>query len=167
MMALGRRCLRACRTARTARFDGWPISMNSFTSLLLLLLRPLFLLLLLPPPPPPLLLLQSPLPLLLLLLLTRARRYAFQQAYALARPTVLEPIMKLEVSAPTEFQGSVIGILSKRKGQMQGSETIDASVVIEAAVPLSQMFGFSTELRSATQVCPPALARSPCAVPVP
>ena len=60
--------------------------------------------------------------------------------------------MKLEVSVPSEFQGSVIGILSKRKGQLHGSETVDSSVVIEAAVPLSQMFGFSTELRSATQV---------------
>ena len=80
-----------------------------------------------------------------------AAGYAFRQAFLEARPNILEPIMKVEVVVPHEFQGTAIALLNKRKGQMTGSEAQDLQVVILADVPLSQMFGFSTELRSATQ----------------
>jgi elongation factor G len=80
-----------------------------------------------------------------------ASQYAFREAFQAARPNILEPVMKVEVSVPHEFQGTAIGLLNKRKGQMTGSETTDLTVTVEADVPLSQMFGFSTDLRSATQ----------------
>jgi elongation factor G len=80
-----------------------------------------------------------------------AAGYAFRQAFLEARPNILEPIMKVEVALPTEYQGTAIALLNKRKGQMTGSEAQDLQVTIHADVPLSQMFGFSTELRSATQ----------------
>jgi elongation factor G len=76
---------------------------------------------------------------------------AFRQAFAAARPSILEPVMNVEVSVPHEHQGVGIALLNKRKGQMTGSESQDLSVVIQADVPLSQMFGFSTDIRSATQ----------------
>jgi elongation factor G len=80
-----------------------------------------------------------------------AAGYAFREAFAAARPNILEPVMRVEVSVPHEFQGVGIALVNKRKGQLTGSETNDLSVVVEADVPLSQMFGFSTDLRSATQ----------------
>lgn len=76
---------------------------------------------------------------------------AMRQAYEKAQPTALEPIMKVEVSAPEEFQGSVMGQINQRRGMIQGTNTQDAFVVITAEVPLSEMFGYSTDLRSATQ----------------
>ena len=76
---------------------------------------------------------------------------AFREAFQAAKPSVLEPIMGVEVSVPHEFQGVGIALLNKRKGQLTGSETHDLTVVMQADVPLSQMFGFSTDLRSATQ----------------
>lgn len=76
---------------------------------------------------------------------------AFRQAYAKANPVCLEPLMKLEVSAPDEFQGNIMGQINQRRGMIQGTNTQDGFVVIEADVPLSEMFGYSTELRSATQ----------------
>lgn len=63
----------------------------------------------------------------------------------------LQPVMAVEVTVPHEFQGTAIGLLNKRKGQLTGSDTQEQQVAIQADVPLSQMFGFSTELRSATQ----------------
>jgi elongation factor G len=75
----------------------------------------------------------------------------FLQAFAEARPNILEPVMDVEVCVPHEFQGVGISILNKRKGQLTGSESNDMGVTIEAIVPLSAMFGFSTELRSSTQ----------------
>lgn len=60
--------------------------------------------------------------------------------------------MKVEVTVPHEFQGTAIGLLNKRKGQMTGTDAQEQQAVIQADVPLSQMFGFSTEIRSATQV---------------
>merc|ERR1711924_418700 len=68
-----------------------------------------------------------------------------------AQPQVLEPVMKLEVSAPDEFQGTVIGQLNRRKGVISNTETQDGYVVIEAEAPLNEMFGYSTDLRSVTQ----------------
>ena len=76
---------------------------------------------------------------------------AFREGYANAQPVVLEPIMKLEVNAPEEFQGSVMGQVNQRRGVILNSGTQDGYCVIEAEVPLSDMFGYSTDLRSATQ----------------
>lgn len=76
---------------------------------------------------------------------------AFREFYFKANPAVLEPVMKLEVSAPEEFQGNVMGQVNQRRGIIQGSQTNEGFVTVEAEVPLSEMFGYSTELRSATQ----------------
>ena len=76
---------------------------------------------------------------------------AFREAYMKAKPVILEPIMKLEVSAPEEFQGVCIGQINQRRGVIVGT-TMDAGyVVVEADVPLSEMFGYSTDIRSVTQ----------------
>jgi elongation factor G len=76
---------------------------------------------------------------------------AFREGYERAGPVVLEPIMNLEVSAPEEFQGSVMGQVNQRRGVIVNSGSQDGYCVIEAEVPLSEMFGYSTDLRSATQ----------------
>ncbi len=76
---------------------------------------------------------------------------AFRQAYEKAKPTVLEPLMKLQTSAPEEFQGNVMGQINQRRGIIAGTTTIEGFVTVDADVPLSEMFGYSTELRSATQ----------------
>lgn len=76
---------------------------------------------------------------------------AFREFYFKAKPTALEPIMKVEVSAPEEYQGNVLGQINQRRGMIMGTTTNDAFTVVEAEVPLSEMFGYSTELRSATQ----------------
>jgi elongation factor G len=74
----------------------------------------------------------------------------FREAYMSARPTILEPIMKVEVEAPVEFQGSVVGQVNQRRGVIL--ETVSSDVVtVTAEVPLNAMFGYSTDLRSATQ----------------
>jgi len=74
----------------------------------------------------------------------------FREAYSRAKPTILEPIMKVEVSAPIEFQGSVVGQVNQRRGVIL--ETVsDENVTVTAEVPLNAMFGYSTDLRSATQ----------------
>ncbi|MGH1468089.1 MAG: elongation factor G [Bdellovibrionales bacterium] len=76
---------------------------------------------------------------------------AFRAAYANAQPSALEPLMKVEVSAPEEFQGNVMGQINQRRGIIQGSNANEGFSTVEAEVPLSEMFGYSTELRSATQ----------------
>ena len=76
---------------------------------------------------------------------------AFREAYRAANPTALEPLMKLEVAAPEEYQGNIMGQINKRRGIISGSATNEGTTTIEAEVPLSEMFGYSTELRSATQ----------------
>ena len=76
---------------------------------------------------------------------------AFREAYAKASPTALEPMMKVEVSAPEEFQGNVMGQINQRRGMIQGSNANEGFSTVEAEVPLAEMFGYSTELRSATQ----------------
>jgi elongation factor G len=74
----------------------------------------------------------------------------FRESYSSAKPTILEPIMKVEISAPVEFQGSVVGQVNQRRGVIL--ETIsDENVTVTADVPLNAMFGYSTDLRSATQ----------------
>ena len=76
---------------------------------------------------------------------------AFREAYLKARPTALEPIMKLEVSCPEEFQGNVIGNINQRRGVIKGTQSNDSFTTVEAEVPLAAMFDYSTELRSSTQ----------------
>lgn len=76
---------------------------------------------------------------------------AFRESYSACKPVILEPIMKLEVSAPEEFQGTVIGQINQRRGVILGTETDMGYVTIESEVPLSEMFGYSTDLRSVTQ----------------
>ena len=77
-------------------------------------------------------------------------RHAMKQAIAKADAVLLEPIMCVEVETPTEYQGAVIGDLSSRRGVIKSTETRDNLTVIEASAPLSQMFGYATNLRSAT-----------------
>lgn len=76
---------------------------------------------------------------------------SFREVYNQCKPVILEPIMKLEVSAPEEFQGTVIGQINQRRGVIMGTTTDAGYVVIESEVPLSEMFGYSTDLRSVTQ----------------
>jgi elongation factor G len=78
-------------------------------------------------------------------------RGAFKDAYLRAKPVIHEPIMKVVVETPVEFQGPVMGLLNQRRGMIIGSQDEDVMCVIEAQVPLAEMFGFSTILRSATQ----------------
>jgi elongation factor G len=74
----------------------------------------------------------------------------FREAYSAAKPLILEPIMKVEVEAPKEFQGSVVGQINQRRGVILDTTT-DENVTVIAEVPLNTMFGYSTDLRSATQ----------------
>ncbi|AKU93282.1 elongation factor G [Vulgatibacter incomptus] len=76
---------------------------------------------------------------------------AFREGYAKAAPQILEPIMKVEVQTPEEFQGAVIGGLNQRRGVISGTATNEGFATIDCEVPLSEMFGYSTDLRSATQ----------------
>lgn len=82
-----------------------------------------------------------------------AMQYAIRQAVKSAKPQVLEPVMKLEVNSPSEFQGTIIGGLNKRSGLIMSSDLNDdaSQVCITADVPLVEMFGYSTDLRSSTQ----------------
>lgn len=80
-----------------------------------------------------------------------ASKYAIKEALAKASPVILEPIMKLEVTAPEEFQGNIIGQINQRRGIIHNARVENAFVVVEAEVPLKEMFGYSSELRSATQ----------------
>ena len=76
---------------------------------------------------------------------------AFKDAMAKADPAIMEPIMKVAVIVPDEYMGDVIGDLNSRRGQIQGMEALSGSQQINAFVPLSNMFGYSTDLRSKTQ----------------
>ena len=76
---------------------------------------------------------------------------AFKEAAAKAGPTLLEPIMKVVVTAPDEYMGDVMGDISARRGQIVGSEIRNGAAVIESNVPLSTMFGYATDLRSKTK----------------
>ncbi|MFW5640114.1 MAG: elongation factor G, partial [Thermodesulfobacteriota bacterium] len=80
-----------------------------------------------------------------------AARGAFLEGYAKAKPVIHEPIMKVVVETPTEFQGAVMGSLNQRRGIIVGTQDEGPMCVIEAQVPLSEMFGYSTVLRSSTQ----------------
>ncbi len=76
---------------------------------------------------------------------------AFKDAMAKAVPVLLEPIMKVEVTMPEEYMGDVIGSLNAKRGQIQSMDDIGGGKMVTAMVPLAEMFGYSTELRSSTQ----------------
>ena len=76
---------------------------------------------------------------------------AFKDAMAKAAPVLLEPIMKVEVTMPEEYMGDVIGDLNSRRGRVEGMDDIGGGKIVRAFVPLSEMFGYSTDLRSKTQ----------------
>ncbi len=80
-----------------------------------------------------------------------AARGAFREGYAKAKPVIHEPIMKVVVETPTEFQGAVMGSLNQRRGIIVGSQDEGPMCVVESQVPLAEMFGYSTVLRSSTQ----------------
>ncbi len=80
-----------------------------------------------------------------------AARGAFLEGYAKAGSVIHEPIMKVAVETPTEFQGVVMGLLNQRRGMIVGSQEEGPLCVIESLVPLAEMFGYSTVLRSSTQ----------------
>jgi elongation factor G len=76
---------------------------------------------------------------------------AIRETYMNLGPTILEPVMRLETQAPEEFQGSVMGQINQRRGVIQNSQTNAGYVTVQALIPLAEMFGYSTDLRSATQ----------------
>jgi elongation factor G len=80
-----------------------------------------------------------------------AARGSFQQGYVKASPILLEPIMKVVVETPGEFQGNVMGSMNQRRGIIIGAHDVGYTTVIEARVPLAEMFGYATVLRSLTQ----------------
>ncbi|MCK6513021.1 elongation factor G [Myxococcota bacterium] len=80
-----------------------------------------------------------------------AARSGFREAYGKAEPVILEPIMKVVVETPEEFSGTILGTLNKRRGVIIGNLAKQGLAVIEADVPLAEMFGYSNEIRSGTQ----------------
>ena len=80
-----------------------------------------------------------------------AASMAFREAAAKAAPILLEPIFKVEVTAPEEYMGDVIGDISSRRGRIEGTDIRNGAATVDAMVPLSQMFGYATDLRSKTQ----------------
>jgi elongation factor G len=76
---------------------------------------------------------------------------ALKEAARRAKPVLLEPIMAVEVVVPEEYMGDVIGDLNSRRGRIEGMELRGTTQIIKASVPLSEMFGYATELRSRTQ----------------
>ncbi len=76
---------------------------------------------------------------------------AFKEAMAKAGPTLLEPIMKVTVTAPEEYMGTVVGDINARRGQVSGTDIRNGAAIVTANVPLSTMFGYATDLRSKTQ----------------
>ena len=80
-----------------------------------------------------------------------AARGAFREFFQKARPRILEPIMKVSLEGPAEFSGNMLSLIMQRRGMVIGSSEDDGQVSVDAEVPLAEMFGFSTPLRSATQ----------------
>ena len=76
---------------------------------------------------------------------------AFKDGVKKCNPVLLEPMMKVEVESPDDFLGSVIGDLSSRRGQVEGQSVEDGLSKVQAKVPLAEMFGYATQLRSMTQ----------------
>ena len=80
-----------------------------------------------------------------------AASMAFREAVKKAKPVLLEPIFKVEVTVPEEYMGDVIGDISSRRGRIEGSDMNNGAVAVRGMVPLSEMFGYATDLRSKTQ----------------
>ncbi|TGK17865.1 elongation factor G [Leptospira fluminis] len=80
-----------------------------------------------------------------------AGRYAFRQGFSKASPQILEPIMRVEVDGPAEFQGAILASLNQRRGMILNTTEQDGYCKVEAEVPLADMFGYSTVIRSSTQ----------------
>ena len=80
-----------------------------------------------------------------------AARGAWREVYSSAKPAILEPLMKVEIEGPVEFHGAIVGTLMQRRGQIAGATEADGFSQLEAFVPLAEMFGYATTLRSATQ----------------
>jgi elongation factor G len=80
-----------------------------------------------------------------------AGRLAFRAAMEQAKPALLEPIMKVEIEAPDEFAGAVMGDLNSRRGRVQGMDSAGTGTVVHAQVPLSEMLSYGTTLTSMTQ----------------
>ena len=80
-----------------------------------------------------------------------AARGAWRETYRRAHPVILEPVMKVDVEGPVEYHGALIGTLMQRRGQVVGSHEAEGFARVEAEVPLAEMFGYATTLRSATQ----------------
>ncbi len=80
-----------------------------------------------------------------------AASMAFREAARKANPVLLEPIFKVEVTVPEEYMGDVIGDISSRRGRIEGSDMNNGAVAVRGYVPLSEMFGYATDLRSRTQ----------------
>ena len=76
---------------------------------------------------------------------------AFREGYEKAKPVIMEPIMKVQIAGPTEFQGNMFGLINQRRGVIIDSTDDNGTSTVNAEVPLSEMFGFSTILRSSTQ----------------
>ena len=76
---------------------------------------------------------------------------AFKQAVSRAKPIIMEPVMKIEVTVPEQYMGEVMGDLTSRRGRITGSRENKGTFIVDALVPLSEMFGYATELRSRTQ----------------
>jgi elongation factor G len=75
----------------------------------------------------------------------------FREGARKARPILLEPVMRVEIVTPEEYMGTVNGDLNRRRGILQSTEESPSGKIIKAEVPLSEMFGYATDLRSATQ----------------
>ncbi len=80
-----------------------------------------------------------------------AASMAFREAVKKAKPVLLEPVFKVEVTVPEEYMGDVIGDISGRRGRIEGSDMNNGAIAVRAMVPLSEMFGYATDLRSKTQ----------------
>jgi len=80
-----------------------------------------------------------------------AARGAFRDVYARAKPAILEPIMKVAIEGPTEFQGAFVRTIMQRRGLIVGTTELEGFVRVDADVPLAEMFGYSTDLRSSSQ----------------
>ncbi|TNE86260.1 MAG: elongation factor G [Deltaproteobacteria bacterium] len=80
-----------------------------------------------------------------------AARGAWRETYGKAKPVILEPIMRVDIEGPVEFHGNIVGTIMQRRGIIVGSSEDDGFTRVECAVPLAEMFGYSTALRSATQ----------------
>jgi elongation factor G len=78
-------------------------------------------------------------------------RSCFRETFLKMKPALLEPIMKLEIEFPTNFQGQVTGDVVSRRGIVMGTEQNGSTTVMVAEVPLAELFGYSTDLRSQTQ----------------